>query len=178
MNTLSGGEQKRLVLEAPVDRPRVLALDEADNYLDVRKPALAGAPAGRIRQTVLLIGHDRELPLSSVDRDRHPGTRPGRRHPPGPTPAPTAAGARPVNATPGSKARRWDEEHAKLKALVLMYKQKAAYNDGLASRYQAAQTRLAKFEALPRPGPPGWVVTRHQVRMRLRSGQTARPCAP
>ena len=28
-----------------------------------------------------------------------------------------------------------------------MYKTKAAYNDGLASRYQAAQTRLAKFEA-------------------------------
>lgn len=26
--------------------------------------------------------------------------------------------------------RRWDEEHAKLKALLLMYKQKAAYNDG------------------------------------------------
>ena len=42
--------------------------------------------------------------------------------------------------------RRWDEEHAKLKALVLMYKIKAAYNDGMASRYQAAKTRLAKFE--------------------------------
>jgi ATPase subunit of ABC transporter with duplicated ATPase domains len=26
--------------------------------------------------------------------------------------------------------RRWDEDHAKLRALVLMYKQKAAYNDG------------------------------------------------
>ena len=35
--------------------------------------------------------------------------------------------------------RRWDEEHEKLKELVLMYKIKAAYNDGLASRYQAAQ---------------------------------------
>ena len=38
--------------------------------------------------------------------------------------------------------RRWDEEHQKLRELMLMYKQKAAYNDGLASRYQAAQTRL------------------------------------
>ena len=38
--------------------------------------------------------------------------------------------------------RRWDEEHAKIKALVLMLRTKAAYNDGLASRYQAAQTRL------------------------------------
>ena len=47
--------------------------------------------------------------------------------------------------------RRWGEEQEKLRALVLMYKQKAAYNDGLASRYPAAKTRLAKFiEA----GPP------------------------
>ena len=34
---------------------------------------------------------------------------------------------------------------------MLMYKQKAAYNDGMASRYQAAQTRLRKFEEA---GPP------------------------
>ena len=44
--------------------------------------------------------------------------------------------------------RRWDEEH-ELRELMLMYKNKAAYNSGMASRYQAAQTRLAKFE---RPG--------------------------
>ena len=51
--------------------------------------------------------------------------------------------------------RRWDEEHQKLKDLVLMYKQKAAYNDGMASRYQAAQTRLRKFEeAGPPPAAP------------------------
>ena len=47
--------------------------------------------------------------------------------------------------------RRWDEEHAKLKALVLRYKIKAEYNDGLASQYKAAQTRLRKFEEA---GPP------------------------
>ena len=38
--------------------------------------------------------------------------------------------------------RRWDEEHAKLKALVSCTASKAAYNDGMASRYQAAETRL------------------------------------
>ena len=47
--------------------------------------------------------------------------------------------------------RRWDEEHAKLKQLVLTLRQKAAYNDGMASRYQAALTRLARFEEA---GPP------------------------
>ena len=61
--------------------------------------------------------------------------------------------------------RRWDEQHAKLKALVLMYKIKAAYNDGMASRYQAAKTRLAKFEEA---GPPQAVPLEQKVSMRLR----------
>ena len=67
--------------------------------------------------------------------------------------------------------RRWDEEHAKLKALVQMYKQKAAYNDGMASRYQAAQTRLRKFEEA---GPPIEQPREQQVRMRLSGGRTGK----
>ena len=67
--------------------------------------------------------------------------------------------------------RRWDEEHAKLKALVVMYRQKATYNEGMASRLQAAQTRLAKFlEA----GPPEALPQRQNVRMRLAGGRTAK----
>ena len=51
--------------------------------------------------------------------------------------------------------KRWDEEHVKLKELVNMYKNKAAFRSDMANRYHAAQTRLAKFleagppEALP-----------------------------
>jgi len=67
--------------------------------------------------------------------------------------------------------RRWDEEHAKLKALVLMYKTKAAYNDGLASRYQAAQTRLRKFEEA---GPPEQRPVEQHVAMRLTGSRTGR----
>jgi ATPase subunit of ABC transporter with duplicated ATPase domains len=67
--------------------------------------------------------------------------------------------------------RRWDEDHAKLKALVLMYKTKSAFNDGLASRYQAAQTRLAKFE---QAGPPEAIPTEQNVKMRLRGGRTGK----
>ena len=67
--------------------------------------------------------------------------------------------------------RRWDEEHAKLKALVLMYKKKAAYNDGMASRYQAAQTRLRKFEEA---GPPTAQPREQQVKMRLKGGRTGK----
>ena len=67
--------------------------------------------------------------------------------------------------------RRWDEEHAKLKALVQYYKTKAAYNDGLASRLQAARTRLAKFEEA---GPPEAQPIKQAVTMRLRGGRTGK----
>nr|WP_284291791.1 hypothetical protein [Angustibacter aerolatus] len=52
-----------------------------------------------------------------------------------------------------------------------MYKVKAAYNDGLASRYQAAKTRLAKFEEA---GPPQEVPQEQQVKMRLTGGRTGK----
>jgi ATPase subunit of ABC transporter with duplicated ATPase domains len=67
--------------------------------------------------------------------------------------------------------RRWDEEHQKLKELVLTLKQKATYNDGMASRYQAAQTRLRKFEEV---GPPQERPKEQDIRMRLAGGRTGR----
>ena len=62
VRTLSGGEQKRLVLEALLRGPEeVLLLDEPDNYLDVPtkrwlEEALIASP-----KTVLFVSHDREL---------------------------------------------------------------------------------------------------------------------
>ena len=58
----------------------------------------------------------------------------------------TLAAARQDRFARLEERRRWDEQHQKLRELMLMYKAKAAYNSGMASRYQAAQTRLAKFE--------------------------------
>ncbi|MDN5768048.1 MAG: ATP-binding cassette domain-containing protein [Humibacillus sp.] len=174
VTTLSGGEQKRLVLEALLRGPEeVLLLDEPDNYLDVPtkrwlEEALVASP-----KTVLFISHDREL-LSRV------ATRVATLEPGGagaslwvhPGPFDTYAQARDDrNSKLEEQRRRWDEEHVKLKTLVQMYKVKAKYNDGMASRYQAAQTRLAKFVEA---GPPEETPMRQQVKMRLTGGRTAK----
>jgi len=67
--------------------------------------------------------------------------------------------------------RRWDEDREKLRQQMLMYKQKAAYNSDMSSRYQAALTRLRKFdEAGPPPLPP----KEQDIRMRLAGGRTGK----
>ncbi|WP_098469291.1 ABC-F family ATP-binding cassette domain-containing protein [Serinibacter salmoneus] len=172
--TLSGGEQKRLVLEALLrGSDEVLLLDEPDNYLDVPGKRWLEEALVASGKTVLLVSHDRELLERVATRvaTLEPGAAGARLwvHPGG---FGTYAQARVErNAKLEERRRRWDEEHAKLVALVQMYKVKAAYNDGLAARYHAAQTRLAKFE---QAGPPEEVSVEQQVTMRLRGGRTAR----
>jgi ATPase subunit of ABC transporter with duplicated ATPase domains len=174
ITTLSGGEQKRLVLEALLRGPDdVLLLDEPDNYLDVPGKRWLEERLAETPKTVLLVSHDRELLAQSATRIV--------------TLEPRAAGASAWvhgggfgnyqqarderNSRLEELRRRWDEDHAKLKALVLMYKIKSEFNDGLASRYRAAQTRLAKFEEA---GPPEVVPTQQNVKMRLRGGRTGK----
>ena len=174
VSTLSGGEQKRLVLEALLRGPEeVLMLDEPDNYLDVPAKRWLEDQLVASAKTVLFISHDREL----LDRV---ATRIA-------TLEPAAAGSSlwvhsgrfstyhqariDRNSRLEELRRRWDEEHAKLTALVLMYKNKSAFNDGLASRYHAAQTRLAKFVDA---GPPEVVPQVQSVKMRLKGGRTAK----
>src|ERR1700742_1692790 len=62
VRTLSGGEQKRLVLEALLRGPdEVLLLDEPDNYLDVPGKRGLKGHLGETGKTVLFVSHDREL---------------------------------------------------------------------------------------------------------------------
>jgi energy-coupling factor transporter ATP-binding protein EcfA2 len=67
--------------------------------------------------------------------------------------------------------RRWDEEHEKIKELVRMYRVKASHNDGMASRLQAAMTRLAKFEEA---GPPEEPPREQHIKVRLTGARTGR----
>jgi len=65
--------------------------------------------------------------------------------------------------------RRWDEQHVRIKQLVANLKVKATANDGFASRYQAALTRLRKFEEV---GPPQERPVEQDLRMRLKGART------
>ena len=170
VRTLSGGEQKRLVLESLLrDKTEVLLLDEPDNYLDVPGKRWLEQQLAATPKTVLLVSHDRELLANTAERiitveDRnvwvHGGGFVG-----------YAQARRERNERLDELRRRWDEEHEKLKQLVRMYRQKASYNSDMASRLQAAMTRLRKFEEA---GPPELAPREQNVRMRLRGGRTGK----
>ncbi len=174
LRTLSGGEQKRLVLEYLLRGPdEVLLLDEPDNFLDVPGKVWL---EGRIREsekTILFISHDRELLNNTATRvvtvELGNAGNLVWTHPGGFASYHDARKDRFLRFE--EMRRRWDEEHAKLKTLVQTLKQKATYNDGMASRYQAAQTRLRKFEEA---GPPTEQPREQQVKMRLKGGRTGK----
>ncbi|MGH3501695.1 MAG: ABC-F family ATP-binding cassette domain-containing protein [Nocardioidaceae bacterium] len=174
LTTLSGGEQKRVVLEALLrGTDEVLLLDEPDNFLDVPAKMWLEERLSDSPKTVLYVSHDRELMNNTATRV---------------VTVELGAAGNTVWTHPGGfstyhKARRdrfarleelrlrWDEEHAKLRDLMLMYKQKAAYNSDMASRYQAAVTRLRRFEEA---GPPEGQPREQSVKMRLKGGRTGK----
>ena len=168
IGTLSGGEQKRLALEALMQGPdEVLLLDEPDNYLDVPgkrwlESRLLGTP-----KTVLFVSHDREL----LDRvaDRVITVEGGTTwvHGGGFASYHEARLAR--HERMAELRRRWDEEHARLKELVHTLQQQAKISPAMASRYRAMCTRLEKFEAA---GAPPDRPREEPVHMRLRGGRT------
>ncbi|SDS16132.1 ATPase components of ABC transporters with duplicated ATPase domains [Brevibacterium siliguriense] len=174
ISTLSGGEQKKLVLEALLRGPDdILILDEPDNFLDVPGKRWLEAELRDTDKSVLFVSHDRELlaqaasqiitvELSAAGNTAwvHPGGF-GTYH---------AARSDRFERLEELR-RRWDEERAKLRSLVQMYKQKAAYNSDMTSRYRAAQTRLERFETA---GPPEAIPREQNLGMRLRGGRTGK----
>ncbi|MGA5427564.1 ABC-F family ATP-binding cassette domain-containing protein [Streptomyces koyangensis] len=172
VRTLSGGEQKRLVLEYLLrGQDEVLLLDEPDNYLDVPGKRWLEEQIRQTRKTVLFISHDRELLARSAEKIV--SVEPG---PAGADVWVHGAGFGTYHEARKQRfarfeelRRRWDEKHAQLKKLVVNLRQAAAVSHEMASRYAAAQTRLRRFEeAGPPPEPP----REQDIRMRLRGGRT------
>jgi ATPase subunit of ABC transporter with duplicated ATPase domains len=176
LRTLSGGEQKRLVLEYLLRGPdEVLLLDEPDNFLDVPGKIWLEQRIRESDKTILFISHDRELlnntatRVVTIELGASGAGNSAWTHPGGFTSYHEARTDRFLRFE--ELRRRWDEEHAKIKALVLRLKIKAEYNDGMSSQYHAAQTRLRKFEEA---GPPTEQPREQAVQMRLKGGRTGK----
>jgi ATPase subunit of ABC transporter with duplicated ATPase domains len=168
LTTLSGGEQKRLALEALLRGPaEVLLLDEPDNYLDVPGKLWLESQLRQTPKTVLFVSHDREL-LAEV-ADRVVTVEGGTAWVHGGGFASYHQARRDRHDRMAEVRRRWEEEHARLKELVRTLQQQAKISPDMASRYRAMQTRLAKFEA---EGPPPDKPEEQNVTMRLRGGRT------
>jgi ATPase subunit of ABC transporter with duplicated ATPase domains len=169
VRTLSGGEQKRLALEALLrdDWCGVLLLDEPDNYLDVPGKRWLEEQLRATWKTVLFVSHDRELLARAADRIVTIEARGAWVHGGGFTNYHESRAARLDRLD--ELHRRWDEEHERLRELVKTLQQQAMRSDAMASRYKAMQTRLAKFEAA---GPPPERPKEQQITMRLRGGRT------
>ena len=168
LHTLSGGEQKRLALEALLRGPdQVLLLDEPDNYLDVPGKRWLEAALAESPKTVLFVSHDRELLANAATRivtvEAHGAWVHG------------GGFATYHEARQDRRERldelhqRWDEEHERLRKLVITMREQAEISPDMASRYRAMQTRFEKFEEA---GPPPEQVVDQKVTMRLRGGRT------
>ncbi|WNO67457.1 ATP-binding cassette domain-containing protein [Streptomyces sp. AM2-3-1] len=168
VNTLSGGEQKRLVLETLFrGREQVLILDEPDNYLDVPGKRWLEQQLEETDKAVLLVSHDREL-LGNVSTKVitlegrgawvHGGSFTGWR---------AARQARQDRLA--ELHRRWDEEHERLKELVIRLREQAKLSAAMAPRYRAAMTRLHRYEEAGRPPE---IPREQHVRPRLEGGRT------
>jgi ATPase subunit of ABC transporter with duplicated ATPase domains len=170
VRTLSGGQQKRFALELLLrGTDEVLLLDEPDNFLDVPGKRWLERRLLESPKTVLYVSHDRELLANTADRVvaveggsawTHVGSFASWHE---------ARAAR--HSRLDEERRRWDEEHAKLKELVRTYQAKASYNSDMATRLQAARTRLAKFE---QAGPPPVPPREQNIKMRLDGGRTGK----
>lgn len=170
LQTLSGGEQKRFALELLLRGPEeVLLLDEPDNFLDVPAKRELEQRINESDKTILFVSHDRQVlantasrivTLEAADVWIHGGGF-----------ATWYDARRSRHDRLEEQRRRWDEERQRLVDMVAMYRAKASYNDDMASRLRAAETRLARFEAA---GPPPLPPKEQNLSMKLRGGRTGK----
>ncbi len=168
VRTLSGGEQKRLALEALLrGDAEVLLLDEPDNYLDVEGKEWLEAAIRESPKTILYVSHDRELLARTATKvvtvEAHSAWVHG-------------SGFASYHQARQDRIdrldelhRRWEEEHQRLKDLVNTLRVQAKISPDMASRYRAMVTRLEKFE---QAGPPPERPKEQRVSMRLGGGRT------
>ena len=170
VDTLSGGEQKRLALEVLFRSPfDLLLLDEPDNYLDIAGKTWLEEQIRVSPKTILFVSHDRALLAGTATRVVTLEAHGAWVHPSGYATYAQEREARMERID--DEHRRYNEKHAQLIAYMKEMKRKAAYNDAMASRARAAVTRVRMFEE--RQAPPEKAAAQN-VKMRIDGGRTGK----
>jgi ATPase subunit of ABC transporter with duplicated ATPase domains len=169
LKTLSGGQAKRLILEALLRGPdQVLLLDEPDNYLDVPAKNWLEDQLKASTKTILLISHDRTLLTRAADRIITIEGGTAWVHGKGFGTYYEARQER--HERLGELLKRWEDEHQRLKDLVQTLHMQTKSSPAMAPKYRAMQSRLKRFEeaGAPQAPPPP-----QRLKMKLKGGRTA-----
>jgi ATPase subunit of ABC transporter with duplicated ATPase domains len=170
VDTLSGGEQKRLALELLFRSPfDVLLLDEPDNALDIEGKTWLEEKISSSDKTILFVSHDRALLAGTATRVITLEARGAWVHPGGYA---TYAEARESHLERiDEEHRRYAERHRQLVAYMKEMKRKASYNSDMASRARSAEKRVQWHEE--RESPPEKAAVQ-RVKMRIGGGRTGK----
>ena len=170
LRTLSGGEQKRLALEALLRSEfDILVLDEPDNFLDVPAKRWLEEQLNTTRKTVLFISHDRELLAATATKIvtveawgawTHGGSFAG------------YADAKEREHDKRDRDRAlYDDERQRLEDYVKLMRERAKISENFAPKLKAAETKLRHFiERSERPPE----MRDQQIDVRLRGARTGK----
>jgi ATPase subunit of ABC transporter with duplicated ATPase domains len=172
VNTFSGGEQKRIVLEVLLRGPdEVLLLDEPDNYLDVPGKRWLEEQIVNSRKTILFITHDRELLHRAANRiiTFEYGSKGNTVWVHGEGFASWHDARKQRHERFAELLFRWNQERERLTELVHTLSIQAKMSHAMAPRYRAMQTRLRRFEE---DGPPDSPPLVQDIKVRIKGGRT------
>ena len=169
VSTLSGGEQKRLALEALLrGTDDVLLLDEPDNYLDVPNKEWLEEQLRTTKKTVLFVSHDREVLARTATKvvtleGRGAWTHGGS--------FATWHEARQARLDRlDEEHRRWTEERKRLEAQVVELRRQLQFSDAAAGKLKATKSKIERHEnRAPREKPKVQSVT-----IKLAGGRTGK----
>ena len=170
LRTFSGGEQKRLALEALLRSEfDILVLDEPDNFLDVPAKRWLEAQLNDTRKTVLFISHDRELLAATATKIVTVEAWGAWTH--------GGSFADYAEAKVRHDERRehdrslYDDERKRLEDYVKLMRERAKISETFAPKLKAAETKLRHFvEKNDRPPE----VRDQRIDVRLRGARTGK----
>ena len=169
VSTLSGGEQKRLALEALLrGSDDVLLLDEPDNYLDVPGKEWLEDQLRTTKKTLLFVSHDRELLARTATKVVTLEARGAWTH--GGSFATWHEARQARLDRLDEEHRRWTEERKRLEAQVVELRRQLQFSDAAAGKLKATKTKIERHEhRAPREKPKEQNVT-----IKLEGGRTGK----